>query len=57
MTSRQVAETLRTTVTTVNRWASSGRLEPALQVPGYRGARLFHPDDVDALREERGVSA
>lgn len=51
LTSRQVAERMRTTVTTVNRWVAAGRLEPVLQVPGYRGARLFDPASIDAMTE------
>lgn len=49
LTSRQVAEQMNTTVTTVNRWVQAGRLEPALRVPGYRGARLFDPASIEAL--------
>lgn len=51
LTSRQVAERLGTTVTTVNRWVKSERLTPALEVPGYRGARLFDPASIEAFRE------
>lgn len=51
LTSRQAAERLGTTTTTINRWAKSGRLAPALQVPGYNGAHLFKVEDVEAVRE------
>lgn len=51
LTSRQVAERLETTVTTVNRWVLSGRLQPTMQVPGYRGARLFDESAIEALKE------
>jgi DNA-binding transcriptional MerR regulator len=53
ITSRQAAEVAGTTVTTINRWVASGRLTPVIEVPGYRGARLFDPADVEALRSER----
>jgi DNA-binding transcriptional MerR regulator len=53
ITSRQAAEVAGTTVTTINRWVASGRLTPVIEVPGYRGARLFDPEDVAALRSER----
>lgn len=53
LTSRQVAERLGTTVTTVNRWVQRGRLTPSLEVPGYKGARLFDPDAVEALEKAR----
>lgn len=54
MTSRQVAEHLGTTITTVNRWVKSDRLKPSQTVPGYNGARLFDPAVVEEFREERG---
>jgi DNA-binding transcriptional MerR regulator len=53
ITSRQAAEVAGTTVTTINRWVAAGRLTPVIEVPGYRGARLFDPADVAALRQER----
>ena len=53
ITSRQAAELAGTTVTTINRWVVAGRLTPVIEVPGYRGARLFDPADVEALRVER----
>lgn len=49
LTSRQVAERLSTTVSTVNRWVATGKLAPVMEVPGYHGARLFAPQDVDEL--------
>jgi hypothetical protein len=52
LTSRQVAERLGKTVTTVNRMANDGRLKPALEVPGYRGARLFDAQSIADLEDE-----
>ena len=34
---------------TVNRWVSEGRLTPAAQAPGPKGARLFNATDVAQL--------
>lgn len=56
ITSRQAAERVGTTVTTINRWAASGRLVPVLEVPGYRGARLYNPADVDAAARPQGAA-
>lgn len=36
---------------TVHRWVESGRLVPALKMPGRTGALLFKIEDVDALDE------
>lgn len=33
---------------TITRWADTGRLPVALQLPGDTGANLFRPADVDA---------
>lgn len=49
MTSQAVADRLGVDVRTVNRWANAGRLVPTIVVPGYRGARLFDPADVEAF--------
>lgn len=53
LTTAQVAARLDVWVGTVNGWARSGRLAPVLQVPGYKGARLFDPAEVEALAVER----
>lgn len=49
LTTSQVAALLKRDVTTVNRWAQSGRLRTAAKAPGIRGARLFDPDDIARL--------
>lgn len=56
MTSRQVAERVGRTITTVNRWVSEGRLTPALVLEGYNGPRLFDPASVDALTQQEKAS-
>lgn len=57
LTSAQVAERFGVDVRTVARWVNSGRLAPAFQAPGLRGARLFRPEDVDALARIKAGAA
>jgi hypothetical protein len=49
LNTRQVADRLGRDVATVNRYVRDGKLTPAFQFPGLRGARLFNPADVEAL--------
>lgn len=56
LTSAQVAERFGVDVRTVARWVNAGRLTPAIEAPGLRGARFFHPDDVEALAAELGAA-
>lgn len=53
LTSRQVAERMGTTISTVNRWVTTGKLSEAQKIAGYNGARLFAIEDVDALLERK----
>jgi excisionase family DNA binding protein len=34
---------------TVNRWVRDGKLTPAAQAPGPKGARLFNAADLEAV--------
>lgn len=52
LTTRQVAERLRVTVATVNRWADTDRLPVAQKLPGITGANLFHSADVERIEAE-----
>ena len=47
----EAARLLGRTVSTVNRWASTGRLIPAAQGNGVRGPRFFRRADVVKLAE------
>jgi len=47
-----VAQLLDRSVSTINRWASQGRLEPAVDMPGRTGARLYRRSDVETLLGE-----
>lgn len=50
LTTREVAERLDTTTSTVNRWVNAGKLAPTVNFPGQTGARLFDPKSVDAFK-------
>ena len=50
-TSAQVCDHLGIDRSTLSRWAKAGRITPAVKLPGLRGPRLFHPADVEALKE------
>ena len=49
MSTREVAAQLGVSVRTVHRAIASGRLTPAGQLPGYRGAYYFDPTHIDSL--------
>jgi len=53
MTTRDVAARLGVSVPTVTRLARDGELHAEAKAPGARGAYLFDPDAVDALKAER----
>lgn len=52
LSTRDVAERKNVTTTTVARWVAAGRLTPAFQGPGIRGAMFFTPASVDALDDD-----
>lgn len=52
ITTAEAAERLGVSVPTLNRWVRHGRVTPAIEAPGPRGARFFDPSDVDALLKE-----
>ena len=54
LTSRQVTERAKIHRATLKRWVASGRLIPAAQVPGYKGAHLFRVEDVDRAAAPAG---
>lgn len=43
----EVAKRLGKSVYTVNRYVRDGVLTPTMQLPGAKGARLFHPAEVE----------
>ena len=52
LSTAEVAERLGKNVATINRYVRLGRLTPAFQFPGAKGARLFHVDEVERLAAE-----
>ena len=53
LTTRQAATRLRVDVSTLSRWVASGRIHPAIKLPGIRGAMLFDPAEVERVEAER----
>lgn len=52
----EVAQILGRDVRTVHRMVESGRLTPALKIPGRTGAYLFDQHDVEQLAAERSAA-
>lgn len=48
----EAAKMLGVDRSTVTRWVNSGRLEPVLTVPGYRGNFLFAPETLAGFEAE-----
>jgi len=51
LSSRQAAELLGKSVSSISRAVTAGRLTPALRLEGQTGAMWFRRDDVEALLE------
>jgi DNA-binding transcriptional MerR regulator len=49
LSTKTVADMLKTTVTTINRWAIEGRIKPAGKVPTRTGARLYRRSEVERV--------
>lgn len=48
LTTAQVAALKGVSVRTVARWVETGKLTPAVKIPGRTGAYLFTPDDIES---------
>lgn len=57
VSSAQAATIHGVDVTTINRWAKSGRLRVVVKAPGRTGANLFDRAEVEALLPQPAVSA
>ena len=57
LTTAEVADLLGVSVATVNRHARSGQLRADAQMPGSKGARLFHPSEVARFRSDMAAEA
>lgn len=51
LAAKQACERIGIDRSTLSRYVQLGRIKPAHQLPGRRGAMLFEPSDVDALNE------
>jgi excisionase family DNA binding protein len=47
LTTAQVAQQLGCSLATVNRHVRDGKIRVEVQFPGQKGARLYHPAEVD----------
>jgi excisionase family DNA binding protein len=56
LTTAQAAARLGVSVPTLNRWVRHGRIKPAIEGPGLRGARFFDPSDIDALAADESAA-
>lgn len=52
LSAQEAAELLGKDDSTIHRWATSGRLKPAYEMPGKTGARLFLKSEVEQLKAE-----
>lgn len=48
--SKEAAEQLGVDRATLNRWAKAGKLTPAIEGEGLRGARFYRQSDIDKLK-------
>ncbi len=57
ITTKQACDILDVDRSAFTRWVQLGRLTPAMQLAGARGAYLFHPADIEAIRRDRAAKA
>lgn len=57
LTSAEVCERLGIDRSTLSRWVQVGRIQPAVKMPGIRGAFLFEPRAIEALATERAEAS
>jgi excisionase family DNA binding protein len=57
LTTAQVAERLGLSVYTINRYVRDGRIRAEMQMPGSKGARLYHPAEIDRFAGSLAVEA
>lgn len=57
--SKDAAEQLGVDRATLNRWAKAGKLTPAIEGEGLRGARFYRQSDIDKVKAttKRGTAA
>jgi excisionase family DNA binding protein len=52
LSTAEAVERLNIDRSTLTRWVSSGRIEPAHKSPGLRGAYVFTAEEVERVRAE-----
>lgn len=52
LNSAEVCTQLSIDRSTLSRWVQSGRIAPAVKLPGLRGPFLFEPAEVDRVKAE-----
>ena len=57
LTSKQVADRLGVSVSTISRLVASGRLKPALRLDGIRGAMWFKPADLNRYERAKAKAS
>lgn len=57
ITSQEVCDRFNVKPSTLSRWVAAGKITPAFQAPGPRGAFFFAPEDVNELARKRGAAA
>lgn len=53
LTTSQVADALGLSVYTINQYVRDGKLRVEVQAPGPKGARLYHPAEVERFAASR----
>lgn len=54
---REVADRLGVSISTLHGWVDAERIVPAMKAPGIRGALFFDPADVERLAGELASEA
>jgi excisionase family DNA binding protein len=57
LSTAEAVERLNIDRSTLTRWVAGGRIEPAMKLPGLRGAYLFDPAEVERVRGESRAAA
>lgn len=55
--SKDVCLALDINRSTLTRWVEQGKITPIYRLPGDRGAFLFDPNDVEAMKKKDPVAA
>lgn len=53
ITTAEAARRLGISVPTLNKWARTGKITPAIKAPGLRGARMYDEEHIASLAVQR----